>query len=205
MGVEHGLVRKAGAWYTYEGDQLGQGKENARAFLLDNPDLTDELEKRLSEKLGSGLASTHPPDGGPDRDPGTGSAGSVTGADDQRSDPREVGRLIALRQLEVKPRTEGRLHDTLCERGIPAEVAQGIIERFVEVGLLDDRMYARIWVESGSVTRPGLSTLRQELRAHKIPTTSSPRHCPKSTPTTVAAGRHRRCGDGSPAATCRCR
>ena len=54
MGVEHGFVRKAGAWYTYEGDQLGQGKENARAFLRDNPDLADELEKRIKEKLGIG-------------------------------------------------------------------------------------------------------------------------------------------------------
>jgi recombination protein RecA len=54
MGVEHGFVRKAGAWYTYEGDQLGQGKENARQFLKDNPDLADELEKKIKEKLGVG-------------------------------------------------------------------------------------------------------------------------------------------------------
>jgi recombination protein RecA len=54
MGVEHGFVRKAGAWYTYEGDQLGQGKENARNFLRDNPDLAQELEKRIKEKLGIG-------------------------------------------------------------------------------------------------------------------------------------------------------
>ncbi|HEY0558709.1 MAG: recA protein [Mycobacterium sp.] len=54
MGVEHGMVRKSGAWYTYEGDQLGQGKENARTFLRDNPDLADELEKRIKEKLGVG-------------------------------------------------------------------------------------------------------------------------------------------------------
>jgi recombination protein RecA len=54
MGVEHGFVRKAGAWYTYEGDQLGQGKENARSFLRDNPDLADELEKKIKEKLGIG-------------------------------------------------------------------------------------------------------------------------------------------------------
>ena len=54
MGVEHALVRKSGAWYTYEGDQLGQGKENARAFLRDNPDLANELEKRIKEKLGIG-------------------------------------------------------------------------------------------------------------------------------------------------------
>ena len=54
MGVEHGFVRKAGAWYTYDGDQLGQGKETARQFLRDNPDLADELEKRIKEKLGVG-------------------------------------------------------------------------------------------------------------------------------------------------------
>ena len=54
VGVETGFVRKAGAWYTYEGDQLGQGKENARAFLRDNPDLANELEKRILEKLGIG-------------------------------------------------------------------------------------------------------------------------------------------------------
>jgi recombination protein RecA len=52
MGVEQGFVRKSGAWYTYDGDQLGQGKENARNFLRDNPDLADEIEKRIKEKLG---------------------------------------------------------------------------------------------------------------------------------------------------------
>ena len=52
MGVEQGFVRKSGAWYTYEGDQLGQGKENARTFLKDNPQLTDELELKIKKKLG---------------------------------------------------------------------------------------------------------------------------------------------------------
>ncbi|MCA0329094.1 MAG: recombinase RecA [Actinobacteria bacterium] len=55
MGVEHGFVRKSGAWYTYDGDQLGQGKENARTFLKDNPDLADELEKKIKTKLGIGV------------------------------------------------------------------------------------------------------------------------------------------------------
>ncbi|MDQ3576243.1 MAG: hypothetical protein M3443_01265, partial [Actinomycetota bacterium] len=54
VGVEQGFIRKAGAWYTYDGDQLGQGKENARAFLRDNPDLADEIEKKIKEKLGIG-------------------------------------------------------------------------------------------------------------------------------------------------------
>ncbi|HEY5336331.1 MAG TPA: recombinase RecA [Mycobacteriales bacterium] len=55
MGVEHGFVRKSGAWFTYEGDQLGQGKENARQFLRDNPDLADEIERKIKEKLGIGV------------------------------------------------------------------------------------------------------------------------------------------------------
>jgi recombination protein RecA len=54
MGVEQGILRKSGAWYTYEGDQLGQGKENARKFLRDNPDVANEIEKRLKDKLGIG-------------------------------------------------------------------------------------------------------------------------------------------------------
>src|SRR5215216_1585562 len=54
VGVEAGIIRKAGAWITYEGDQLGQGKENARTFLRDNPDLANEIEKRILENLGIG-------------------------------------------------------------------------------------------------------------------------------------------------------
>ncbi len=54
LGVEQGIVRKAGAWYTYEGDQLGQGKENARTFLKENTDIANEIEKKIKEKLGVG-------------------------------------------------------------------------------------------------------------------------------------------------------
>ncbi len=55
VGVEQGFVKKSGAWFTYDGDQLGQGKENARTFLRDNPDLADELERRIKEKMGIGV------------------------------------------------------------------------------------------------------------------------------------------------------
>ena len=47
LGVEVGVVKKSGAWYTYDGDQLGQGKENARSFLLDNPDLANDIESKI--------------------------------------------------------------------------------------------------------------------------------------------------------------
>ncbi|MCY0904727.1 recombinase RecA [Arthrobacter sp. H14-L1] len=55
MGVEHGLIKKSGSWFTYDGDQLGQGMENSRRFLRDNPELTEELERLIKEKLGVGV------------------------------------------------------------------------------------------------------------------------------------------------------
>ena len=62
MGVDAGIVKKSGAWYTYEGDQLGQGKENSRAFLRDNPDLSNEIEKRIKETYGVGAQVDEPGD-----------------------------------------------------------------------------------------------------------------------------------------------
>jgi recombination protein RecA len=54
VGVEQSIIRKSGAWYTYDGDQLGQGKENSRKFLSEHPDVAAEIEKRILEKLGVG-------------------------------------------------------------------------------------------------------------------------------------------------------
>jgi recombination protein RecA len=61
MGVEHGFVKKAGAWFTYSEGQLGQGRENARRFLKENPDVADGLEKLIKEKLGIGPKVTEDP------------------------------------------------------------------------------------------------------------------------------------------------
>jgi recombination protein RecA len=58
MGVEQGFIRKSGSWFTYEGEQLGQGKENARTFLLENVDVANEIEKKIKEKLGIGAVVT---------------------------------------------------------------------------------------------------------------------------------------------------
>ncbi len=52
VGVEENIVRKAGAWYTYDGEQLGQGKEKARLFLKENVDIALEIEKKVKDKLG---------------------------------------------------------------------------------------------------------------------------------------------------------
>ena len=51
LGAEHGLVQKSGAWYSYQGDRIGQGKDNARTYLSEHPEAADALEKSLRETL----------------------------------------------------------------------------------------------------------------------------------------------------------
>ncbi|HEV2243215.1 MAG TPA: recombinase RecA, partial [Streptosporangiaceae bacterium] len=81
LGVEQSIVRKSGAWYTYEGDQLGQGKENARNFLRSNPDLANEIEKKIKEKLGVGARlDADAPAGGPGPGGGRGGPGGAGAA-----------------------------------------------------------------------------------------------------------------------------
>ncbi|MEY3971731.1 MAG: recombinase RecA, partial [Actinomycetota bacterium] len=55
FGVEQDIVKKSGAWYTYEGEQLGQGKENSRRYLKENPTVADTIEQKIKIKLGVGV------------------------------------------------------------------------------------------------------------------------------------------------------
>ena len=54
VGVDLGFVKKSGAWFTYEGEQLGQGRENAKQFLIDNPETMIELNEKIRQQLGIG-------------------------------------------------------------------------------------------------------------------------------------------------------
>jgi len=51
LGVAQNLIDKSGAWYSYNGDRIGQGKENVRQFLRDNPAIANEIDKQLRERL----------------------------------------------------------------------------------------------------------------------------------------------------------
>jgi recombination protein RecA len=51
VGVEEGIVKKSGAWYTYEGEQLGQGRENAKTFLMEHPEMMVEIDGRIRSQL----------------------------------------------------------------------------------------------------------------------------------------------------------
>jgi recombination protein RecA len=54
VGVDIGLVKKSGAWYTYDGEQLGQGRENAKVFLAEHPEVMVEISERIRSQLGVG-------------------------------------------------------------------------------------------------------------------------------------------------------
>jgi recombination protein RecA len=54
IGVDNDIVKKSGAWYTYEGEQLGQGRENAKQFLQDNPEIMIEISERIRTQMGIG-------------------------------------------------------------------------------------------------------------------------------------------------------
>jgi recombination protein RecA len=51
LGVQEGIVEKSGSWYSYKGDRVGQGKENARDFLIENPEIAADIERQIRARL----------------------------------------------------------------------------------------------------------------------------------------------------------
>ena len=86
-------------------------------------------------------------------------------------DPEARARQICLRLLTAAPRTRAELAAALNRRGVPGEVAEAVLGRFADVGLIDDAAFARAWVESRHYSR-GLSrrSLSAELRQHGVDT-----------------------------------
>lgn len=85
------------------------------------------------------------------------------------ADPESVARAILLRRLTAAPRTHAELRADLCDRGVPEDVADRVLTRFTEVGLIDDRAYAHLWVQSRHRSRGASARLiQQELRRKGI-------------------------------------
>jgi regulatory protein len=109
-----------------------------------------------------------PATSGPDGDPLNPDA--VPGpAEDDLGDPESVARTICLRALTGAPKTRRQLADLLAKRGVPEEAAVAVLDRFGEVGLIDDAAFARAWVSSRQAGR-GLArrALRAELHAKGV-------------------------------------
>lgn len=99
----------------------------------------------------------------------SGSPRSTSDAVATENDPHEVARLILLRQLTRGPRTRSQLAETCAKRGVPDEVTERVLDRFAELGLVDDDAFAAAWVQSRHAGR-GLSrtALRFELRQRGV-------------------------------------
>jgi regulatory protein len=91
------------------------------------------------------------------------------GPEDEMGDPESVARGICLRALTGAPKTRQQLADLLTQRGVPDDAAETVLDRFTEVGLIDDAAFARAWVSSRQSGR-GLArrALSAELRAKGV-------------------------------------
>lgn len=88
---------------------------------------------------------------------------------DDEADPEQMARTVVLRRLSSAPRTRKDLAEDLGRRGIPSDVIDRVLDRFTEVGLIDDAEYARLWVSSRHRSRgTARQSLRHELRAKGI-------------------------------------
>jgi regulatory protein len=97
-------------------------------------------------------------------------AGEPSGSpEDAHADPEAVARALCLRALTGAPKTRHQLADLLADRGVPDEAAEAVLDRFTEVGLIDDAAFARAWVSSRQAGR-GLArrALSAELRAKGV-------------------------------------
>ncbi|HEX6195726.1 MAG TPA: regulatory protein RecX [Jiangellaceae bacterium] len=99
----------------------------------------------------------------------TDTRGSVPGREDPEPDPESVARTIALRRLAAAPQTRAQLDEAMAKRGVPDDVRVEVLDRFTDVGLIDDATFARMWVESRHSGR-GLArrALGHELRKRGV-------------------------------------
>lgn len=90
-------------------------------------------------------------------------------SEDPDADPESVARRIALTMLERQPRTRAELARGMARRGVPEDVATAVLDRFTEVGLIDDEAFARAWVDSRHAGRSlGRRALSAELRRRGV-------------------------------------
>jgi len=89
VAVEHGVVHKSGAWYTYNEEQIGQGRENAKAFLAEHMDVADEIEKKVKALLAPATGDVPPPDDPPPVDD------NGDNGDNGSSDPESIDKIVS--------------------------------------------------------------------------------------------------------------
>ena len=171
VGVDLEIIKKAGAWFTYEGEQLGQGRENARQFLAEHTDVRDEIERKVREAVGLtefGVEGDETPDRdrprrrarrrarsrsrrrqgqGKAEGPQTATASAVPSGHRRRgtspTNPQDCHER-ALGLLAVRPRSRRELERRLLAGGVRARPRSTTCScRLERVGLIDDEAFAR--------------------------------------------------------------
>lgn len=95
--------------------------------------------------------------------------GAAEAEPDPDADPEAVARSIALRKLAAAPQTRAQLDEAMRRRGVPDDVRANVLDRFGDVGLIDDAMFAKMWVESRHAGRGlGKKALAHELRRRGV-------------------------------------
>ena len=171
VGVDLEIVKKSGAWFTYEGEQLGQGRENARPFLAEHIDLRDEIERKVREAVGLTAFADEDDEPDPDRarsgDRGRAGRDGRPAAKARRTQrrraearPRPPGggpqarpktlHERALGLLAVRQRSRRELERRLLQAGFEADEVADELVRLERVGLIDDEAFARPVAEHAS-------------------------------------------------------
>ncbi|KWW99751.1 Regulatory protein RecX [Carbonactinospora thermoautotrophica] len=138
------------------------GRSGRQAASPDEPPGADWDPSRHAEDQQSGSRSLRAR---------SGSGSGLAGPDGQTppQDPEAAAREICLRMLAAAPRTRAQLTTGLRRRGIPDEVIAGVLDRYEDVGMIDDRMFAAAWVESRHAGRGlGRRALAYELRQRGV-------------------------------------
>ena len=174
VGVDLEIIKKSGAWFTYEGEQLGQGRENARAFLAEHIDVRDEIERKIREAVGltafGDEGDETPIEIVPDvvlddepaadgrrrrrrRRPGPTDSGGIEPrpppgcvAEHPRRTRRDCHER-ALGLLAVRPRARRELERRLLAAGFEADEVADVLVRLERVGLIDDEAFAKQMAE----------------------------------------------------------
>ena len=172
LALEHDLIQKSGSFFSHGETRLGQGRNNTKEFLRDNPELTAELQRQITAKHGAGAEEEQPgPRAVPDpaaredrEDREEAEEGCLT-----RALPNQDPYELALRALGHKERTEAELGDWLRARGVAEDEIAEVLERLLEAGAIDDERFARRFAEDKRELRGwGPDRIAEALRARGV-------------------------------------
>ena len=195
LGVKQNIIEKSGAWYSFNGDRIGQGKENARDFLIEHKDIAAEIEKRVRADSAA--------EEGPGRGAGSGSRGGGCGAPSLTRPTRTRLRCTrtALELLARREHSRRELTRKLSARGFPDDVIAPVLDELERSGALADARFTDSSCARASPRARARSAFAPSSRSAASPTPRPTRCCAAPTSigsTTIRAVRRKRFGPELP-------